>query len=109
MTVVYGGVSGSAARKALKLRVQAESPFSQDITTYSEVYLITMENIQLREKESPEDAFHFFLLDVQKKVKERGAAFISEMAASMWEHMAPEERCVYKEKPRNKEHNLSHV
>ncbi|PNF19324.1 hypothetical protein B7P43_G07310 [Cryptotermes secundus] len=60
-------------------------------------------------KESPEDGFSFLLLDVQKKVQERGAAFMSEMAALMWEHMTPDERWTYEERPRNKKQNLSHA
>jgi hypothetical protein len=47
--------------------------------------------------ESPKDEFHFFFQNVRKKVEERGDAFISEMAPSMWEHMTPDERCVYEE------------
>jgi hypothetical protein len=57
-------------------------------------------------KEIEEDAFYFFFLDVKKEARERGAAFISEMAASMWEHMKPEERWKYEEQARNKKQNL---
>ncbi|XP_033611708.1 protein maelstrom homolog [Cryptotermes secundus] len=70
---------------------------------------MTMDNTQQTEKESPEEGFDFFFLHVQKKVQERGAPFISEMAASMWEHMAADERWGYEEQARNKEHRLSHV
>ncbi|XP_023727518.1 protein maelstrom homolog [Cryptotermes secundus] len=70
---------------------------------------MTMDNTQQTEKESPEERFDFFLLGIQKKVQERGAPFISQMAASMWEHMAADERWGYEEQARNKEHRLSHV
>lgn len=63
---------------------------------------MTKDNMPQTTKESPEDGFHFFSLDVKKKVQERGAAFISEMAASIWEHMNPDERWVYEEQARNK-------
>jgi hypothetical protein len=41
--------------------------------------------------------------------QERGAAFISEMAVSIWEHMKPDERSVYEEQARNKKPNLCQV
>ncbi|XP_023720650.1 protein maelstrom homolog [Cryptotermes secundus] len=71
--------------------------------------MMTMDNMQQTEKESPEDGFHFFLLHVQKQVQERGAAFISEAATWLWEHMKPEERWAYEEQARNKKKNLIHV
>jgi hypothetical protein len=61
-----------------------------------------------RKKDRAGDGFHTFFLDEQE-VQGRGAPFITEMAASMWEDMSPDERCVYEEQTRNKEQNLSHV
>jgi hypothetical protein len=57
--------------------------------------MMTGVNMLQTKKESLEDGFHFIILDIQNKVKERGAAFISEMVASMWEPMTPDERWVY--------------
>jgi hypothetical protein len=54
--------------------------------------MMSEDNMSQRKKESPEDGFHFFFLDVQKEVQEGGAPFMSEMAASMWEHVKPDER-----------------
>jgi hypothetical protein len=68
--------------------------------------MMTGDNMSQTKKESPEDGFHFFFLDVKKKVQERGDAFISEMAASMWEQVKPDERRVYEEQARNKKQNL---
>jgi hypothetical protein len=48
--------------------------------------MMTGDNMPQTKKESPEDGFHFFLMDTQKKMQERGAAFISERAAFMWEN-----------------------
>jgi hypothetical protein len=64
--------------------------------------MMTKVNMPQTTKESLEDGFHFFCLDAKKKAQERGAAFISEIATSMWEHTKPDERCVYKEQVRNK-------
>jgi hypothetical protein len=61
------------------------------------------------EKEEMEDAFIFFLLHVMQKVQERGSAFISEMAASAWAQMNPEERLPYEEQARNMKWNLRRV
>ncbi|PNF31828.1 hypothetical protein B7P43_G09258 [Cryptotermes secundus] len=100
-------LSQKPARRGL--RQQPESSFPEAITTDSEVLLMITDNMPYTKKESPEDGFHFFCMDVEKQVQERGAAFISEMAASMWEHMTPDERWGYEEQARNKEHSLSHV
>jgi hypothetical protein len=54
--------------------------------------MMTEDNMSQTKKESPEGGFYFFFLDVQEKEHERGAAFISEMAASMWGHVKPDER-----------------
>jgi hypothetical protein len=70
--------------------------------------MLTGDNMPQTKKERPEDGFHFFFLDVQNKVQEMVAAFISEMAASMWEHMTPDERWMYEGQARNKE-NLCHL
>jgi protein maelstrom len=70
---------------------------------------MTQQNMPETKKESPEDGFNLFVLDVEKKVKERGTAFINEMAASMWEHMKPDERRVYEEQAQIKKQNLCHV
>jgi anti-sigma factor ChrR (cupin superfamily) len=71
--------------------------------------MMTGDNMPQTKKESPEDGFHFFLMDIQKKMQERGAAFISEMAAPMWEHMKQDERWVYEEQARRKKQNLCRV
>jgi protein maelstrom len=71
--------------------------------------MMTGENMPQKEKDRAEDGFSSFFLDVQKKVQERDAAFIREMAASMWENMTPDDRWAYEEQVRNKEQNLSHV
>jgi hypothetical protein len=46
--------------------------------------MMSIYNMPQRKQENPENGISFFLLDVQKKVQERGVAFISEIAASMW-------------------------
>jgi hypothetical protein len=60
-------------------------------------------------QENMEVAFYFFLLDIMQKVQERGSAFISEMAASVWEHIQPDERWVYENQAQNRERNLCQV
>lgn len=68
---------------------------------------MTGENMPQTKKENPDDGLHFFNMDVQNRVQERGAAFISETTASMWEHITLDERSAY-EQDRNKQ-NLGHV
>jgi hypothetical protein len=71
--------------------------------------MMTEDNMPQSKKENPEDGFHFYFLDVKKKAQEKGAAFISEMAASMLEHMNPDERWEYEEQARNKKQYLCQV
>jgi hypothetical protein len=71
--------------------------------------MMTGSNMPQKKDQSPGDGFHFFLMDIHKKVQERGAAFISEMAASIWEHMKPDERWVYEEQARKEKQHLYQV
>jgi hypothetical protein len=71
--------------------------------------MMAEDNMPSIKKESPEDGFHFFFLHVKKKVQERGAAFITEMATSIWEHMKRGVRWVYGEQAQIKKQNLCQV
>jgi hypothetical protein len=67
---------------------------------------MTEDNMPQTKKESPGGGFNFFFLDVKKKTQGTDVAFISKMAATIWEHMKPDERWVYEQQARKKKHNL---
>jgi hypothetical protein len=70
---------------------------------------MTENNMPQTKTESPEGGFHFFFLDVKKKTQGTDVAFISKIAATIWEHMKPNERRVYEQQSRKKKQNLYQV
>jgi hypothetical protein len=67
------------------------------LLTQRVIYMKTNANMPYTTYESTNEEFHFFFQGVRKKMEERGDAFISEMAPSMWDHMTLAERWVYEE------------